>query len=394
MMRKRLVLLALTVFFCLPFIRLDQAYAVSENQLSVSAKAAVLLEADTGRILYEKNKDKQLSMASTTKIMTALLALESGNLDEPFVVDEKAIQVEGSSMGLKVGDTVTLRALVCGMLLPSGNDAANAGAVRVAGSIEAFSEKMNLRAKEIGMENTHFVTPSGLDDEAHYSTAYDMAKLARVAIRNSAFRDICSCSKMQVSFGNPPYRRWLTNHNRLLQEYQGAIGLKTGFTKKSGRCLVSAAERDGVRLIAVTLNAPNDWQDHTKLLNYGFEAVEPKQFTVEYEDIRLQMVGGKSDTFSVVPLVMPMVNVEEKDLSRITQKVLVEPFYYAPLKAGDVVGKIVLYLDGAEVGSCSLIAKEDVERYVTEIKFSFWDKIKLWFTNLFYRIKGYIQSLL
>lgn len=368
--------------------------AAARSGVSVSAKAAVLIEADTGRVLFAKNKDECLPMASTTKIMTALITLEAENLDAPFVVDEKAIQVEGSSMGLQKGDTVTLRTLAYGMLLPSGNDAANAAAVRIAGSLEEFAVLMNARAEAIGMNNSHFVTPSGLDDEQHYTTAHDMAKLARVALQNTAFRDICSCSTAKVEFGNPPYERWLKNHNRLLQEYKGAIGVKTGFTKKSGRCLVSAAERDGVRLIAVTLNAPDDWQDHAKMFNYGFGNVTSRQFDVSYEDIQIDVVGGETDSVGVVPLAMPMVNVEEADLSRITQQVLVEPFYYAPLQAGDAVGKILLFLDGEEIGSCTLIAKDHVEQKITEIEFSFWEKIKMWFQNLFYQIKAFVQSLL
>lgn len=392
MMRKAVLSFALAVLYCLPF-PFSGRVSAAENRLSVSAQAAVLLEADTGRILYEKNKDESLSMASTTKIMTALIALEAGNIDEQFVVDAQAIRVEGSSMGLQEGDVVTLRTLACGMLLPSGNDAANAAAVRIAGSLEEFANLMNLRAEAIGMENTHFVTPSGLDDEQHYSTAYDMAKLARVALQNSLFLDLCSRSTAKVEFGNPPYERWLTNHNRLLREYEGAIGVKTGFTKKSGRCLVSAAERDGVRLIAVTLNAPNDWQDHTAMFDYGFEDVKPRQFDVQYEDITLQIVGGKTDTLGVVPLAMPTVNAEEADIPRITQKVLIQPFYYAPLKAGDAVGRIELYLDGEQIGSCTLVAKDNAEQYVTEIELSFWEKLKMWFQNLFYQIKGYLQSL-
>lgn len=197
-----------------------------------------------------------------------------------------------------------------------------------------------------------------------------------------------------MEFGNPPYERWLKNHNRLLQEYKGAIGVKTGFTKKSGRCLVSAAERDGVRLIAVTLNAPDDWQDHAKMFNYGFGNVTSRQFDVSYEDIRIDVVGGETDSVGVVRLAMPMVNVEEADLSRITQQVLVEPFYYAPLQAGDAVGKILLFLDGEEIGSCTLIAKDHVEQKITEIEFSFWEKIRMWFQNLFYQIKAFVQSLL
>lgn len=393
MMQKKLFLCLFTTLLLFSVLPFASSNAVAEG-LSVSAKAAVLIEADTGRVLFAKNKDMQLPMASTTKILTALITLESDNLDELFVVDEKAIQVEGSSMGLQKGDSASLRTLACGMLLPSGNDAANAAAVRIGGSIAEFAAMMNQRAAAIGMTNSHFVTPSGLDDEQHYSTAHDMAKLARVALKNNAFQDICSRNIAKVEFGNPPYERWLKNHNRLLNEYKGAIGVKTGFTKKSGRCLVSAAERDGVTLIAVTLNAPNDWQDHTLMFNYGFNDVKPQQYDVKYEEIQLNVVGGKSDKVGVVPLTSTMVNVEENKLQDITQKVIAEHFYYAPIQAGDVVGKIELYLDGEEIGTATLIAAEDVQRDITEIKYSLWDKIKMWFNNLKYKIINYIHRLL
>ena len=202
----------------------------------ISAKAAVLISADTGEIIYEHNSSKKLPMASTTKIMTTLLCLESGGLYEEFVVDSEAIRVEGSSMGLREGDIVTKYALCCGMLLPSGNDAANAAAVRIAGNIEDFAVMMNDRAREMGLSRTFFVTPSGLEGEGHGSSAYDMAILAREALKNEMFREICSQTSIQLEFGNPPYKRWLKNTNKLLTMCDGVYGVKTGFTDEAGRC--------------------------------------------------------------------------------------------------------------------------------------------------------------
>ncbi|HCC34391.1 MAG TPA: D-alanyl-D-alanine carboxypeptidase, partial [Ruminococcaceae bacterium] len=223
--------------------------------LEISAASAVLIEPVTGRVLFEKNKDERRSMASTTKIMTALLAAESGRLEEPFTVTSQMINVEGTSMGLKSGDQVTLSALVYGMMLASGNDAANAAAVFLGGTQSGFAKLMNARAREIGMTGTNFVTPSGLDDDEHYTTAHDMALLAAEAMKNPVFLKAASSLSAQVQIGNPPIKRTYSNHNRLLREYKGANGVKTGFTKKSGRCLVSSAERDGISLIAVTLHA-------------------------------------------------------------------------------------------------------------------------------------------
>ena len=207
---------------------------VSGSDYTVGAKAAVVMEAQTGTLLFAQEAHKKMPMASTTKIMTALLTLEQEGLDETFTVDPVAIQVEGSSMGLQEGDAVTLRALAGGMLTASGNDAAGAAAVRIDGSKEAFVQRMNRRAQELGMLETHFVTPSGLDAEEHYSTAYDMALLGRAALQNPVFAEMAGQKRLALTYGNPPYRRSLLNHNRLLSLYPDAIGIKTGFTKKGG----------------------------------------------------------------------------------------------------------------------------------------------------------------
>lgn len=237
----------------------------------IAARAAVVVEYETGKVLYEKNADLQLPMASTTKIMTTLLTLESDNIDDWFTVDSEAIKVEGSSMGLSEGEVITKRILAYGMMLPSGNDAANAAAVAVSGSIEGFVRLMNEKAENFGLTNTHFVTPSGLDDytDEHYSTALDMANLTRLALSNETFREICGTKSICLEFGDGE-SFWLSNSNKLLSSCEGVIGVKTGFTDKAGRCLASACERDGVTLICVTLSDPNDWYDHTNLYDYCF----------------------------------------------------------------------------------------------------------------------------
>ena len=237
-----------------------------------SASAYIVMEATTGRVLYGKNIHERLAMASTTKIIGALMVLEQENLDEYFMVDSDAIQVEGSSMGLTEGDLVSLYSLACGMMLPSGNDAANAAGVRLYGSIDGFVEAMNQKAEELGLSDTHYVTACGLDAPDHYSTAFDLAKLTRIALQNEDFAYICSQSNMKVKFGDPPYERWLKNYNRLLELYPDCIGVKTGFTDDAGRCLVSAAERDGMTLICVTLNAQDDWNLHASLYDKCFES--------------------------------------------------------------------------------------------------------------------------
>ncbi len=334
-----------------------------------SAKAAVMMEADTGQILYAVNPSLKLPMASTTKIMTALITLEQPNLDEEFVVDKTAIRVEGSSMGLKEGDVVTLRALATGMLLVSGNDAANAAAVRIAGSLPAFAQLMNQKAQELGMTNTHFVTPSGLDDKDHYSTAEDMAKLAAAALQNEEFISICSSKSIRLTYGG--YTRRLHNSNKMLKLFEGAIGVKTGFTKKSGRCLVSAAERDGIRLIVVTLCDPDDWDDHTNLLNAGFEALQPVELCPK--DLSYELaVAGTGKTVRVVPKGDQVIGLTAEDLARLKRVTWLPRFVYAPVQKGDRVGQLCYYLDGKLVGTCPLVSEDVME--IPEKK-SFWDRI-------------------
>lgn len=242
----------------------------------VSAKAAILTEITTGKILYAKNIDEKLPMASTTKIMTGIAAIEEAEniIDEVTEISDVAAGVEGSSMYLEAGEKMSLRELLYGLMLPSGNDAAVAVAEVVCGSEEKFVELMNRKASEMGLESTHFTNPNGLPAENHYSTARDMAKMTEKAMKNPTFAEIVKTAAYKIAGEGKAYPRVLTNHNKLLKTYDGCIGVKTGFTKAAGRCLVSSAEREGMTLICVTLNAPDDWRDHTELLNFGFDKYE------------------------------------------------------------------------------------------------------------------------
>lgn len=338
----------------------------------ISAKAYVAEELLTGRILSAKNEEMRLPQASTTKIMTALIALEQPNLDLYFAVDSNAIKTEGTSMGLQEGDSVTLRTLAAGMLLSSGNDAANAAAVRISGSIDEFCEKMNERAREIGLLNTRFENPSGLPNENHYSTAADMAALARAALKNEHFAAICASQKMRVEYGNPPYARWLTNHNRMLTDYEGCIGVKTGFTKKAGRCLVSAAERDGKKIVCVTLNAPNDWQDHKNLLDFGFENVTLNKIEIDCSALSAATVGGFRNATAVEPLGETFAPIQKG--TPLETEIYMNRFYYAPVKKGDYIGEIRHLYNGNTIAVTVLVASEDNEYSPKAEKHWFWQK--------------------
>lgn len=341
-------------------------YVTAAASVKVSAQSAVLMCANTGEVLFSRNADKRLPMASTTKIMTSLLALETAMPDAEITVTKEMVSVEGTSMGLMPGDSVSLKELVYGMLLQSGNDAANTVAYFLSGSSEEFAKLMNERAEEIGMKNSNFVTASGLDSENHYSTAYDMALLACESIKNPEFASICSQKTAKLTYGNPPYPRTLTNHNKLLWKYEDTIGIKTGFTKKSGRCLVSAAERDGVTLVAVTLNAPDDWNDHISMFEYGFSMCKGVELSCDLNNVRLNVCGGTKNTASA----QLFKNVQWIDGKKAYVRLLINPVNYAPLKKGDIVGTAVFTAEnGCVIEEVPICVTEDIsvkEAVITE----------------------------
>ena len=260
--RKAAAALCAAAFF-LGAVRASRAAQLAPPP-QVSAKSAALLDGTTGECLCEKNGDQRALIASTTKIMTGLLVCEAGDLDRTVTVPETAAGTEGSSMYLKSGETLTRRELLYGMMLHSGNDAALTLAISVSGSEAAFVRQMNRRACALNLTQTHFANPHGLDSGENYSTALDLVRLAQAALQNEQFRAVVSTKTITCA------GRTLTNHNKLLWRYDGCIGVKTGYTHHAGRILVSAAERGGRMLIAVTISDPDDWRDHVSLLDYGF----------------------------------------------------------------------------------------------------------------------------
>ncbi len=343
--------------------------ASADEMPEISARAAIVINAETGEILFRKDADRKLPMASTTKIMTTILAIEHGRLDEQFTVDAQAVRTEGSSMGLSENDKVTLRALCYGMMLPSGNDAANCTAVRVSGSVEKFVELMNAKARELGLDNTYFVTPSGLDDytDEHYSTAADMAKLTRYAMKNETFREICGTKKVKLCFGDPPYERWLTNTNKLLSSCHGVIGVKTGFTDKAGRCLVSCCSRNGAELICVTLSDRNDWQDHSRLYDNCFRYVSRKTLNAGSGAFELSVVGSDRDSIKCYaePAEVTLLNGREKDVKVIVR---LPPFVYADVKKGEQVGCAEFWYGGEVIAKSGIYAASDAAYAKAECK--------------------------
>lgn len=346
------------IIFSLVFCSCIVSVSASEN-ITVSAKSAIVMCMDTNEVLLEKSAMLKLPMASTTKIMTALILAEQPDLSKTVKVTKQMVTVEGSSMGLLEGDAVSYRDLLYGMLLASGNDAANTTAYVIGGSIKGFAKIMNQKAAELGLKNTSFVTPSGLDDENHYTTAYDLALLASAALKNKVFREACSSKIATLYYGNPPYRRTLTNHNKLLGNYEGLIGVKTGFTKKSGRCLVTAVEREGKRVIVVTLNAPDDWNDHKSLLDYGLSKTEVVEFKNNDLTDVLPVISGDAD--------LVRIKSEEKSFctalksaNNVTRNIILPKFIYTPVSAGELVGRVEYLLESKIIATSNIYSVADL----------------------------------
>ena len=321
--------------------------------VETSAASAILVDADSGRVLYEHNADRKMLIASTTKILTALVAIEEGDLHDTVKVSREAAYTEGSAMYLTEGETLTLETLLYGVLLCSGNDAAVAVAQHVGGSVKGFVALMNEKARELGMEHSSFANPNGLDDEQHYSTARDMAKLAQAALKNETLMRIASTRSVTIG------GRTMTNHNKLLHYVDGCLGLKTGYTKAAGRTLVSCAEKNGQRLIAVTLQDGNDWADHQALYEYGFSAYPARTCAVRGQALTQASVsGGVSPT---VPLIAgagfcyPAAETE-----RLTTRICLDEPLRAPVSAGKTVGAAVFCLNGTEIGRVPLVAGRTV----------------------------------
>ena len=319
--------------------------ALLPRAAALSAAAAVTMDADTGETLFAENADSRLPMASTTKIMTALVALGEGDLDRVYTVKKQYAAVEGSSMYLEEGERLTLRDTLYGLLLSSGNDAAAAVAGECGGE-RAFVDKMNAKAHELGLTDTRFENPSGLPSDGHYTTARELAKITAAALRDPVFRDIVS-TKTCTAVG-----RTLVNHNRLLSLYEDAIGVKTGFTRAAGRCLVSAAERNGRTVIAVTLNDPDDWNDHIALLDDAFSRYSEVTLHEKGDTLaQTQVFGGETDRAELVAESTVTAYLLPGEQDRLRRVRYGEKFCYAPVVRAAAAGTVEYRLGDAVIAS-------------------------------------------
>lgn len=336
----------------------------------ISAGAAIVMDCDTGAVLYGLNENTQMPMASTTKIMTCILALEAGDIGRTFTITEACLEkLDGTLIGLEVGDKITIYDLCVAMMMWSGNDAANAAAVAVGGTIDDFVSMMNEKACELGMLNTHFDTPSGLDqfsDGAHYSTAYDMALLGKYAMQNSDFADIVNFKVRSIYYDDFPRGRNLITHNYLLQGqrfgYKGCDGIKTGVTSLAGECLVSHVTTDeGLSLVCVSLRDSSRWANHRKLYDYAKSLYTQVSVDPDISEFGAVVVGGSQKTVQVECNPDEKINLLKTQKNSVKKQIVYDKFIYAPVETGDVVGYLQYVADGSIVASYPITAAESIQ---------------------------------
>ena len=353
-MRRLLWLVAALILVLLPRCALAQ-------EVSTSAKACVIIDENSGRVLLSHNAETALSMASTTKVMTALLAIELGDLDAPVTCSHNAFGVPGTSIYLAEGETLTLRQMLYGLMLASGNDAATAIAEHIGGTVENFCRMMTLRAAELGCKNTVFLTPHGLPCEGHYTTAHDLALIAKEAMTHPEFREIVGTSRATIPWEGREYDRVLNNKNKLLSTYEGATGIKTGYTKKAGRCLVFGAQRDGMRIIGVVLNCPDWFNEAARLMDLAFD---------QYEAVTMLHAGNAAGSIPVSHAEAATVDaILTADLTGVIAKgqlpqveIELPDSVDAPVQAGQQLGTARLTANGVTIAEVPLVAQDDVTR--------------------------------
>ncbi len=322
---------------------------------AISARRAYVLDAVSGRVLFERSASERSLIASTTKIMTALIVCEQCNVLDRMRIPKEAVGIEGSSMYLQEGEVLTLQELLYGLMLSSGNDAAVALAIYCGGTVEGFAELMNDKARNLGLTGTHFENPNGLDSPGHYATARDLAVLAAYAMENPIFAKTVGAKTVKVG------QRYLTNHNKLLWRLDGADGVKTGYTKAAGRILVSSASREGRRIIAVTIDAPDDWNDHAALLEEGFARYSHQTILTQGQHIdTLEVVGGENHQVEVLAaedFSYPLAPEEHPQI------ILPGPgFVYAPAVEGAEAGVAYVLIEGKAVGKINTVYGGTIEQ--------------------------------
>lgn len=359
-MKKIIIVLLIVLLFGL----IEPVYgepASGSEPPAISAQTAIMIEANSGEVLYEKNAKEKAYPASITKIMTAMLAIEEGNLDKKVKVSQNAAGVEGSSIYLAAGEKITLRDLVYGLMLRSGNDAATAISEEIGGSTKNFVTLMNKKARELGAYNTHFMNPSGLHDPEHYTTAEDMAKIASAAMKNSEFKKVAATKSWVTDRGEGKYN-YFYNKNKVVYQYNGGTGIKIGYTKAAGRTLVASSEKDGMELICVVMNAPDWFQDTYKLMDYAYAQYETAKVTDGERPIKAVKVGGGDKKFALIGSKSDILcPVKKGSDSEISIEYALESRPKAPVRRWEEAGRLKVYVNGKYLFSRPLYYLEDIE---------------------------------
>lgn len=369
------------IAICLAMLMLWMPYSAGKAMPEVSSHSACVIDIDTGRILAAKNKNEKSEPASITKIMTALIALENADIKKVVTIPGAAAGVEGSSIYIKAGEKYSLEDLLYGLMLRSGNDAATAIAIDVAGSVDAFVEKMNQKAQELGCTGTHFNNPHGLPDEKHYTTAHDMALITAAALRNDTFVKIVSTKNYTAEPDGAGETRSWQNKNKLLWQYEGAIGVKTGYTKSAGKTYVGAADRNGIRIAVVVLGAKDMWGDAATLLDDAFASYQQVDLIKDGQSTGVTPVleGLSSEVEGITEGSLSKTLTKEEQ-ERIVTKCVYQTPLYAPVAKGDIIGSMQVYLDDEMIGSVPIVAAADVAAY--DFAHCLDKVIRQWITNL------------
>lgn len=360
-MRRIIIIILVILLFGFTSPSYGSPAEEQEAPPGVSAQTAIMIEANSGEVLYEKNADQKAFPASITKIMTALLAVENGSLEEKVKVSENAAGVEGSSIYLTPGEKITLRDLVYGLMLRSGNDAAIAIAEQVGGSKDNFVIMMNKKARELGACNTNFVNPNGLHDPEHYTTARDMAIIARAAMKNTEFKKVAATKTWVTDRGEGKYN-YFYNKNKVVYQYNGGTGIKIGFTKAAGRTLVASSEKDGMELICVVMNAPNWFQDTYALMDYAYRQYETTRIAQAQKPIKAVKIQGGAKSFAMIgPKEDILCPVKKNEESNISVMYVLSDRRKAPVKRWQEAGYLKIYVNGNYLFSKPLYYMEDIE---------------------------------
>ncbi|MDR3593052.1 MAG: D-alanyl-D-alanine carboxypeptidase [Negativicutes bacterium] len=357
-MLKRLLALFVACIILTPQV------AVAAGRLpDIAAKSAIVIEATTGKVLYSKNADERRYPASTTKMMTLIVALEQGNLNDMVTASPNAANTEGSSLWLQPGEKLKMLDMLYGMMLISGNDATVAIAEHIAGSVDNFARRMTEKAHAIGALNTNFTNSSGLPDTSHYSTAADLAKIAAYGYKNPLFAKIVSTQHTIIPWPGKDHDRDLYNENKLLWLYDGANGVKTGYTDAAGRCLVSGAKRGGIQMVAVVLDSDRMWDDSMRLLDLANSQLQPVRLLSQGDILKTVRVDdSKTDTVRLVATSDVTVAVSDDDKDQFSTVVVAPNRVDAPVTAGKKLGVVKTYYKNQEIGSVDLVAADSAER--------------------------------